>query len=170
MEPNQLCAGNLLAPFSRPFSGAILGCILVALWLTFCSFWFTFTQFPHFGCLLASFLIPFRFFERKSVEKSCFFKFFFEFLTFYTPAAAKHLQTNRRNPSFAQRQIFAYIYLSRPGADNCRRQLRSAPGLLRSPRGVLAFDSSVSFPALFLFLLFFFLFVCFPTVYLPYRR
>ena len=83
--------------------------------------------------------------------------FFFEFPTFYAPASAKHLQTNRRNPSFAQRQIFAYIYLSRPGADNCRRQLRSAPGLLCSPRGVLGFDSSVSFPALFLFFLFFFL-------------
>ena len=83
--------------------------------------------------------------------------FFSEFSAFYAPASAKHLQTNRRNPSFAQRQIFAYIYLSRPGADNCRRQLRSAPGLLCSPRGVLAFDSSVSFPALFLFLLFFFL-------------
>ena len=83
--------------------------------------------------------------------------FSFEFSTFYAPASAKHLQTNRRNPSFAQRQIFAYIYLSRPGADNCRNQLRSAPGLLRYPSGVLAFDSSASFPALFLFLLFFFL-------------
>ena len=58
--------------------------------------------------------------------------FFLEFSTFYAPASAKHLQTNRRNPSFAQLQIFAYIYLSRPGADNCRRQLRSAPGLLRA--------------------------------------
>ena len=96
--------------------------------------------------------------------------FFYKFPTFYVPASAKHLQTNRRNPSFAQLQIFAYIYLSRPGADNCRRQLRSAPGLLRSPRGVLGFDSTASLPALFLFLLFFFLFVCFSAVYLPYRR
>ena len=163
-----------LAPFWLPFGSlwlplahfwlplAPFGSHFCSLWLTFCSFWLTFTPFSHFGRLLASFLVPFRYFQWKSNEKSCFSMFFFKISTFYAPVFAKHLQTNRRNPSFAQRQIFAYIYLSRPGADNCRRQLRSAPGLLRSPRGVLGFDSSVSFPALFLFFCFssFCLFFC----------
>ena len=120
--------GSLLAPFGSLL--APFGSHFCSLWLTFCSFWLTFTPFSHFGRLLASFLVPFRYFQRKSNEKSCFSMFFSEFPTFYAPASAKHLQTNRRNPSFAQRQIFAYIYLSRPGADNCRRQLRSALGLL----------------------------------------
>ena len=170
-----------LAPFWLPFGSlwlplahfwlplAPFGSHFCSLWLTFCSFWLTFTPFSHFGRLLASFLVPFRYFQRKSNEKSCFSMFFSEFPTFYAPASAKHLQTNRRNPSFAQLQIFAYIYLSRPGADNCRRQLRSAPGLLRCPRGVLGLVGSVplflcSFSSLFL------PFVCFPAVYLPYRR
>ena len=150
--------GSLLAPFGSHFCSLWL--TFCSFWLTFCSFWLTFTPFSHFGRLLASFLVPFRYFQWKSNEKSCFSTFFFKFSPFYAPASAKHLQTNRRNPSFAQRQIFAYIYLSRPGADNCRRQLRSAPGLLRSPRGVLDLDCSVPFPSLFLFF-FFFLFVFF---------
>ena len=122
--------GSLWAPFWLPLAPfwlplAPFGSHFCSLWLTFWSFWLTFTPFSHFGRLLASFLVPFRYFQRKSNEKSCFSMFFSEFPTFYAPASAKHLQTNRRNPSFAQRQIFAYIYLSRPGADNCRRQLRS---------------------------------------------
>ena len=145
--------GSLLAPFGSLL--APFGSHFCSLWLTFCSFWLTFTPFSHFGRLLASFLVPFRYFQRKSNEKSCFSMFFSEFPTFYAPASAKHLQTNRRNPSFAQRQIFAYIYLSRPGADNCRRQLRSAPGLLGCPSGVLAFEGNVSFLSLFLFFCFF---------------
>ena len=62
-----LTFGSLFAPFGSHFW---------SLWLTLCSFWFTFTQFSHFGCLLASFLVPFRFFERKSDEKKCFLHVF----------------------------------------------------------------------------------------------
>ena len=66
MEPNQLSADNILTPFSRPFSGAILGCILVALWLTldsllapFGSLWAPFElPLAPFGSLLAPFGLP----------------------------------------------------------------------------------------------------------------
>ena len=61
-----------LAPFGSHFC---------SFWLTFCSFWLTFTPFSHFGRLLASFLVPFRYFQRKSNEKSCFSMFFSEFST-----------------------------------------------------------------------------------------
>ena len=109
--------GSLFAPFWLPLAPfgsllAPLGSHFCSLWLTFCSFWLTFTHlggpFSHFGRLLASFLVPFLYFRRKSDEKSCFSMFFLKFSTFYAPASAKHPQTNRgspfteRFPSFAQ--------------------------------------------------------------------
>ena len=161
---------------------------LGSLWLPLAPFWFPLAHisapfgslFLPFGSLLLHFLtlgVSWRRFRSLSVifdenlmKKLCFSMFLSDFPTFYAPASAKHLQTNRRNPSFAQLQIFAYIYLSRPGADNCRRQLRSAPGLLCSPRGVLDLDSRCFLSCTVPFLSVFLPFVCFPAVYLPYRR
>ena len=69
--------GSLLAPFGSLWVPVgSLWLLFGSLWLTFCSFWLTFTPFSHFGRLLASFLVPFRYFQRKSNEKSCFFYVF----------------------------------------------------------------------------------------------
>ena len=101
--------GSLLAPFWRPLAPfwrllAPFWLPLGSLWLTFCSFWLTFAHpgnpFTHFWRLLVSFLIRFQYFRRKSHEKSHFSMFFFKCSTFYTPASANHLQTNRRSPFF----------------------------------------------------------------------
>ena len=58
-------------------------------------------------------------------------------------------------------QIFAYIYLRRPGADKLPQATEIRPGPAPQPEGVLGFDSTAPCPALFLFLSLFLSFLLF---------
>ena len=162
-----------------------MGCLyfwlpLAHFWLSLAHFWLPLAHiFPPFGSLFAPFgslLLHFLtlgvswrrfwslsdFSNKNPMKKYVFLCFSPNFLLFTHPLPQSTCRLiegtlHVHGARFSHTSIF-----SRPGAGNCRRQLRSAPGLLGSPRGVLAFDSSVSFTALFLFFCFssFCLFSC----------
>ena len=136
--------GSLLAPFWLP---------LVPFWLPLAPFWH---PLAHFWRPLAPFWLPFRFLfapfglhflilvdfgSLLALFGSLLLPFrllFLVFITFwlrfpYFPKlSVKEREINTCTPSsyrFSHTSIFAG-----PGRINCRRQLRSAPGLRRSPR------------------------------------